>query len=247
MRNKLEFDHKFIENLFPIWENSQIGLHKVKRWGNYYNDGIAKKNMWKQSSLQHSFSFILSIDVFVLHIQPYIIKVTGRKLDEAIMLRSAGTHDLPEGYNEIDVSAVIKTDIDDLAEFLAFKKRFQVFPFEIYKQLEYSYLMQFALKNPDCFPKEAREVMINIQNNHYFEAMTKNAFEKFEYLFFPAKAKRDKKHPYLLLYVLRRQIGNYREYAEKLPGFREILFTYEFQDWAEKYLEGNKHIPDPIF
>lgn len=234
--------NSILEKFFPIWKNAQYDLHSISRWSDYLNDGIGK-NMIRQSTLQHTLSVSLFGDKCTLLLSPYVKKFSGKELDESLMQRALKIHDLAEGLTEKgDIVAPKKTDKDDLAEYLAFKEHFSGMRKDIYEKYEYAFLLQFASKNPGCFPWEARELMEKISTFHYFETLAFQAIEKFEYLFYPIWM--EKRHPYLLAWVMRNHLPTYQKLAPMLPGFREEIFTHSLEKWMNNYLEEHKHIPE---
>lgn len=230
-----------LDSFLPIWVNSQYKLHKVIRWSDYVEDGIGK-NMVKQSTLQHSFSFSIFSSIAVMLLQPHMRNSLRSNLDEALLHKVFEIHDLGEGLTKNgDVIAPKKTASDDLKEYIAFKEHFSNISKRVFEQLEYAFLLQFALENSNRFPMHARLVMDKIYKVNYYEALTFKALERFEYLFYPLWMK--DKHSYLLTWVIRKQLPYYKDYAEKLPGFRQELFTYSLEAWMNNFLKQNKDVP----
>lgn len=233
-----------LEEFLPLWIDSQYKLHKVIRWSNRINDGIGKK-MILQSTLQHTISFVLFSTTSVMRLQPHIQEALGKKLDASLLKTTFETHDLGEMLTkEGDVSGPNKTYLDDLNEYLKVKELFSSMPVYVASELEYSFLVQFALSLPECFPHKAREIMSKIQKNHYYEALTFQALEKFEYLFYPLWMWKEKRHPYLLTWLIRLYLLRYREFAEKLPGFRQEIFTYSLEEWMLDFLKEHENVPE---
>ncbi len=231
-----------LDDFFPIWKNSQYKLHKVIRWSDYLEDGIGE-NMMKQSTLQHSFSFSIFADMCVLLLQPHMQNSLKKDLNEALLHRAFTLHDLAEGLTKNgDIIASKKTYADDLEEYIAFKEHFSKIRKNVFSKLEYAFLLQFAQDNPNCFPEKARLIMSKIYDVHYYEVIAFKALERFEYLFYPIWMQ--EKHPYLLTWVIRRNLPKYQEYAQRLPGFREELFTFSLEEWMQDFLKQNSNVPN---
>ncbi|MFA4975377.1 MAG: hypothetical protein WC839_02900 [Candidatus Paceibacterota bacterium] len=239
------FNSSIIGKFMPIWISSQEDLSKVIRWADRLNDGIGKR-MIRQTTLKHQHSFALFCSASIICLQPHIEMAFRKKLDANLLKDAVEMHDLGEGLTlKGDIPAPCKTDLDDLNEYLAVEKLYSDMPKIVWNELGYAFLLQFAIKNPSCFPERARILMEKIKKDHYYEALTFQALEKFEYLFYPKWML--KRHPYLLVWVMRGNLKKYREFAEKLPGFRQEIFTPSLEDWMLNFLEENKNVPeDPI-
>lgn len=229
--------------LYRLWESSQ-NLENVFRWSEYYEDGI-DKGMKKQSVLSHEHTFSVFAGTAARLLNPYVFKKTGKHLDLLLLETSFKFHDHGEGLLGRDIIAPKKTSQDDLKEYLSFMEHIGDFPSFIKKEYEYAFLLQFALENPFCFPNDARCLMEDINSFHFFEALTFRALEKFEYLIFPMK--NEKKHKYLLTWVIRKQLHMFKEFSEELPGFRDVLFTVEVEEMLLQYLKKNENVPELIF
>jgi len=225
--------HKdLILELFPIWKLSQIDLSKTIRWKEHLK---GNPEMRRQSVLDHTLSFSIVSTIALMLMQPY------KKLNEALLQKAFLIHDLPEGILRRDINAQKKQDEDDRDEFLAFEDKFRHLPDDAYIELRKAYLLQFARRNPDCFPEHARAVMEDIVEKNFYEAVAFEALEKWEYIFYALETSQDQTHPYLFTKVLCDNLPQLQEYAEILPGFREAVFTHEFEGYIKKYLEVNRH------
>ncbi len=225
-----------------MWEKSQFDLHEVIRWKKYLSDGVATEKMVPQSTLQHTLSFSLFSNMAVMLLSPHVEQSSGKPLDEALLQRTFNIHDLGEGLIKRDVLAHEKTAHHDLEEYLAFLENISSLPSQVQQKMKYAFLLQFAIDNPEEFPKDAREMMDEIRDKHYYEMLTFKALERFEYLFYPIWM--EKNHPHLLTWVIRNQLPSYQEFTNMLPGFRQEIFTHSIEKWMYEYLDAHKDLPD---
>ena len=236
----MNFENNFIGTFFQIWISSQVDLNKVKRWKPYYKDGIGKR-MRRQNVLQHTHSFSLFAGTVAQMLNPFIFSKTGRYLDLLLLEYAFKWHDHPEGLKGRDIAAPKKRDEDDVEEYSIFMEHIKDLPESVKDEYEYAFLLQFALCGNKLFPDNAQELMKDILDNFYYEALTFSALEKFEYLFYPIEM--EKQHKHLLTWVLSRQIPGYHGFVKTLPGFREILFTESLEEQLLDYLKENESVP----
>ena len=130
-----------------------------------------------------------------------------------------------------------------MEEYLLFVKYYSHFSKDIYEIKEYAYLLQYALKENDLFPQDARVVMNNIVKNHLIEAMVFEVLESWEYIFYAYESFIYQGDDYILTQVLRRQMPSLQKYALVIRGFREEIFTKEFEKWAQDFIDAHPHIP----
>jgi len=220
----------------PI-EKNVINLNKIKRWGGFSFHNKDIPGLETQSVMEHVSTIIRLIDVVIILIDPYIRTYKHKFLDKILLLRSFEVHDDGKALLKRDIIAPKKTEKDNLNEYIAYIQYLKKLPLIIQDKYEYAFLLQFALKNPVCFPNKAREIMKRIRKIHYFEALTFEAVEKFEYLFYPLKIKNFDGD--ILANVIRRQLPFYQKYIENnlLPGFREKIFTEKVESWVIEYLK----------
>jgi len=232
----------FIGEFFPIWKSAQTDLVKVERWTPYLKDGIGKKDMRRQSTLQHTHSFSLFAGTAAKMMAPYLFQQSyGHQLDLLLLEYAFKWHDHAEGLKGRDIITPNKRDEDDVVEYIIFMKHIKKLPKVIREEYKLSFLLQFALNDNKLFDPEAQDVIDFILLNLHDEAVVFSALEKFEYLFYPIEMQ--KKHKYLLTWVIRRQISSYQKFAKILPGFREILFTESLEEQLLDYLKENKDTP----
>ncbi len=223
--------------LFPLWYSLQTDLFEIKRWSRYVE---RNENLRVQSVLHHQYSVISVVDVVLPVLKKYI-----PDLDELLVLRAYLIHDQPEGFSKrkFDCLSTQKTQEKDLEEYLLFVKYYSHFSKDIYEIKEYAYLLQYALKENDLFPQDARVVMNNIVKNHIIEAMVFEVLESWEYIFYAYESFIYQGDDYILTQVLRRQMPSLQKYALVIRGFREEIFTKEFEKWAQDFIDAHPHIP----
>ena len=175
------------------------------------------------------------VDVAVTLMNPHLKKRGVAPLDTMLIQRCCMLHDHGEGLTGRDVLDHKKSDKTDLEEYLSFMDHIKDLPLIIQQQYEHAFLVQFALSNSPIFPEKAREVMRNILYYNYFEALTFKACERFEYIFYAVEM--ETALPDILTQVIQAQLPHYQIYAQKLPGFREILFTEDVEKWMQECME----------
>ncbi len=220
-----------VETLLPVWNMSQNELSDVIRWGPY-----VEKNpkVWKQSTLQHTLSFSIVANVCVKLLKKHV------KLDESLIQTAFMIHDLGEGLTRRDITADNKKDEDDLEEYEAFKKAFDFLPEQIFTQYQKAFLLQFAWKNPECFPYAEKILMGQLNANFQNEVLTFRALESWEYIFYPLEMYKQGVDDGLLVRVLERQLPVLKFMALTLPGFRAEIFTYEFEKLMSNHVKDNR-------
>lgn len=236
----MNLDNSFINVFFPIWKSSQIDLGGVIRWTPYLTDGNGKK-MRKQSTLEHTHSFSLFAGTVAQMLNPFVFKETKRYLDLLLLEYAFKWHDHSEGLKGRDIVSPNKTDKDDVEEYSIFMEHIKDLPDFIKDEYEYAFLLQFALNSNKLFPDNAQEIIKDILDNFYYEALTFTALEKIEYLFYPLEMQEQHKH--LLTWVIRRQLPGYQGFVKTLPGFREVIFTEGLEEQLLDYLKENENVP----
>lgn len=230
--------NSLIEKLFPQWRSFQTDLHKVIRWGKYLKQG---RKMRRQSTMAHTVSVTFAVSASLILLKKY-----NPFLDQALLLRAFNIHDFSEGTLKKDVMAHHKTDQHDVDEYNAFVVKFSHYCQPLFPEFKKAFLLQFAEKNSIKFPLEAQEVMTELQKTNSLECMLFPALESWEYIFYAWECEIGKNHNNLLTWVLRRQLPRQQEYAKKIPGWREEIFTHEFENWVLNYLNEHKHVPEQV-
>lgn len=224
-----------IEQFMPIWQTSPL-LGEVMRWGK----GFHKNNKNElQSTLEHINQFCQFVDVALIMLNPFFISEKYCTLDTGLILRCARYHDNPEGLLRRDIPNPQKRSHDDAEEYEAFMESISCLSENVAEKLEYAFLLQFALGETFYFPEKAKKIMQEIKNKRYDEAFVFKSLEKFEYLFFPIS--KIGENPELLSQVIQEHIFDYRNYAEKIPGFREKIFTKELESWMLDYIYPHQY------
>ena len=226
--------NSLIEKLYPMWLSSQTDLNEVIRW----EKSLANNpGMRRQSTMAHVVSVSLVVSIALI-----ILKKYNSKLDDALVQRAYTLHDLPEGFSQkkSDTSAVDKTTNDDLEEYFLFEKNFSHLPREIYFELKKAYLLQYAEENSKIFPEEARVIMDYLSSERRCEVLIFGALQCWEYFFYAFEVKETCSNRELFFSVLKYNIPKLKKYSQLIRGFREEIFTENFEKYARCYLK--RHI-----
>ncbi|HEU0085498.1 MAG TPA: hypothetical protein VFQ59_00895 [Candidatus Paceibacterota bacterium] len=216
-------------DFLPIWEDGM--KLRCRRWGMV----IDGENDGTQMIIEHIVQFNQFVDVALSLLAPYFRRECI-SLDEKLIMSCALYHD--NGEIGGDVMEPKKTDEDDLKEYLSFERSIQNLPQRIQNEKEKSFFLQFALKeDTSIFPFYTQGIIQELRTNKAVEAQVFKSLEKFEYLYYPYFV-RDR-DPDLLPLVISRHMPSYQRYAEKIPGYREVLFTEQLEAWMNSVLAEN--------
>lgn len=208
------------QSLEGCWRDVQSEMQKVTRWDSVRKDW---PNLRLQNDLQHTYGMEGLTIRLLCQLRE---KFPELKLDETLVLTSVHVHDQGEMRLQSDIPYSLKTDERDLEEYLAYEKHLICETPATAKFLRRAFLLQFALKNPKCFPDDARELMKDLAANNKNEAHVFDCIERIDYMLF-ANESWDKDIPYVLVRVLRNQFEKFEELAGKFPPFKELLWEQE--------------------
>jgi hypothetical protein len=225
------------EDLVRIWRSGQILLPNIIRWSKYV-DNRQYGSVRSQNTLQHTHALVTLGSI--------MIPVLAAGLDEVLLLKALHFHDEGEGLVGFDTLYIDKSELGDLKEYLAFRQNYCQLPARILERLETAFLLQFASKNPECFPPKARSIMTQLQHDKTMEILAFEAIERFDYYLYAVEQFVDHDNIAILLQTLRNQIDRLDGLAQILPGFanfwnptvqqscRELLSYYSSEFLEEK-------------
>lgn len=150
-------------------------------------------------------------------------------LDEALVNDCCVIHDQAEGLLGVDVADPKKTHQNDLDEYEAFKELYGHVDRIVWESKQRSFLLQFCLKNPECFDTEARAVMTELAKTKRNEALFFRGMEMLDYLYYAYENGALGKVPDILKEVSANQVANLDRIAEELPGFSAVVWTPEIR------------------
>ena len=234
------FKNTLIARVYPLWLSVQTEMSQIFRWEPYVK---ADKKLRKQSTLHHAFSICL-----VVMVVAFKLKKHYKALDTELLKDAFTLHDIPEGMlkKKFDVVNADKNQSHDLTEYLIFKKNFEKLDKDVFEHMHTAYLLQYAHK-PDkdlgMFPREALNTIHRLRKTHDYEVKLFRALEQWEYIFYAYEAYVKNKNVFLLTNVLREQVPHLQKYAHELLGFREEIFTDEFEKECLEFIEANKDLP----
>jgi len=227
-----------LDSLLTVWGNAQTLPLKVTRWGRYVD---ADDRLRRQTNLQHCFSVVLLATIVLPRLRSHIDLIDG-KLDESLVLRAFILHEEGEALLGRDVIWQDKAHIKDLEEYTAFIEQYKALsPFDL-KKCQEAFLLQFARKNPECFPVEARCIMRRLFKKSYFEALAFEAIETVDYLLYALECHDDHTDEVVLAHVLRNQIPRLDEFAVLLPGFKVEVWTKKLRKYCREKLKQFSHV-----
>lgn len=218
--------------LLKIWTDTQIGLGEVVRFGTHVEDDSTLR---KQTTLEHKISVLVIVTLLLPRFRNYIV------LDESLVIRGFTVHDVGEGILKRDIVWINKSDEKDLEEYLAFSDHTKHLEGIEYEESQRAFLLQFASKNPPCFPAHAQRTMAKLWDENKYEVLVFAALEAYDYLFYGFEDLEKTGRAVLLTRILRNQISRLNEFATQIPGFRTI-WTEELQNWCEMFVAKNRGV-----
>lgn len=218
---------------YGLWRRLQDGQEKIIRFGSYHKR--FKNQIRKQNGHEHQCSVMFLFYYFLIQIRPYV------KLDELLLTRCANIHDVPEGISGIDTPAPTKKDEDDLGEYIIFRRLYKPLGRKVWIEMQRAFLLQFALKNPSCFPAEARRVMKESQEKNYYEALFFDGVQRMDYLYYAYECYQECGISILMREVTQNQFHILEDIAYKLPGFSQIVWTPKVRRYFKTFISGGKN------
>lgn len=223
------------ESFLGVWLNSQTRMRHL-RWKRFQKIGAREQNC-----LQHAYSIGILGKIVVDLLKKYL-----PILDEVLIALALAVHDLGEGELGNDVHWADKTDKRDAAEYEAFCRRYQYLSADILLFYKRAFLLQFCLKNPECFPPEAREIMAELAKTRRNEALVFMATEYLDYFLYVLEQHLLRGLTEPLADIVRVNTKEMDYLAEHLPGFREEIWTDKVRQTLQEFLEENKDKKDKV-
>lgn len=225
-----------LRHFVQSWKAPQINLPEVIRWKKYLKQsGWRRFFAWapairKQNSLQHSHSITILGALIVAQLEMQY------EIDFGLLMTALTIHDVGEGELGMDTLYIDKKDELDLEEYLAFMNCYKNnSPREI-EYLQRAFLLQFALKNPEIFPEDARRIMTELATNNQKEALLFDIIERWDYFLFATEQYLERKNERILIQTLRHQKPHLDRLAKEIPGFGSYIWVEELSESIAKIL-----------
>lgn len=218
--------------LIEAWKTPQVGLDEVPRWKKYIDKG---EGVRRQNSLQHSLSITILVAIMRARLRIYL-----PFLDWLLVTTAVAIHDVGEGIIKKDTHYIDKTLEGDLAEYLAFRRHYEPLGNGVFSPLHRAFLLQFARKNPEIFPDDARQIMGDLAREHLMEAFMFDAIERWDYLLYAFEQYHERGNKKILVQVLRNNIAAIQDISRNLEGFSTEIWTPELDLWTKNFLRAHE-------
>jgi hypothetical protein len=218
--------------LLEAWKTPQVGLDEVSRWSKYIDKD---QGVRRQNSLQHSLSITILVPMMKARMrldQPF--------LDWLLVMTALSVHDVGEGIIKKDTHYIDKTVEGDLAEYRAFRQRYEPLGDTLFDPLHRAFLLQFARKNPEIFPEDARQIMAGLAKDCFLEALMFDAIERWDYTLYALEQYHERGNEKVLVQVLRNNIAAIDYLIKNLLGFGANIWTREFDLWVKDFLRAHE-------
>ncbi len=215
-----------------VWHRIQSEQDKIVRFSGH-TKRFGHRIRW-QNGYEHQCSVTVLCTEFLIRLRPYVT------LDELLVTRCFLLHDIPEGLLQRDILAPLKKKKDDVDEYLAFKKLFQLLGTMVWSELERAFLLQFALDDNNLFPSEALAVMADLRKNRRNEALAFDGIQSMDYIYYAEECCDRGDVSVVLEEVVTNQWEKMNRIATLLPGFPDVVWTPERRKYFSKYLPGAK-------
>lgn len=225
----LPLQHPFLISVLDVWRSGQISLQKVMRWSQYVE--ADPRSVRHQDSLQHSYALMLLGFIVCDRLSRY-----GPVLDGLLIQRALLIHDHGEGELGSDTLYIDKSEAGDLNEYLAFVERYSSLPPSDFREFHRAFLLQFALKCPASFPREAKEEMQRLVRRNRDDCLAFEAIERFDYVLYAWEQERHLDNARILVQVLRNQMPHLDRLAEELIGFGTEIWTPAIREYFREFL-----------
>lgn len=229
------------------WLKAQTSLYHL-RWSQYQDlygvpvsasgvplisgDGVTKGR--ETNCLEHSFSMVM----LGMMVAPLVGMYLRRPLDKALLYTCLQSHDLGEGVLKSDVLFQDKTKQRDVNEYLAFCEGYKEMRPDVLREYKRAFLLQFALGDTSAFPEEAQEIMAELERTRYYEAQLFTGLEHYDYLLYALEQYQARRLLVPLSRVIFLSTPYLDEVADKLPGFRKIIWTDEKRIEMQEFLRS---------
>jgi len=217
---------------FFVWRRLQHGQEKIERFNKYFPR--FGHLIHHQTGHEHQCSVTFSVDYWMILMRPYV------RLDELLLSRDFRSHDISEGITGEDKPGVTKTDKDDRREYLVFEKLMKPLGNEYWKEAQRAFLLQFCLKNPECFPEDARVVMADLAAGNREEALFREGIQEFDYFYSAYEFWVESGVHEILYDVARHYMESLDAIAAELNGFKEVVWTPERRAFFVEFIKSVK-------
>lgn len=215
--------------IIDVWRSGQVQLPKVIRWSRFSKRA---EPIREQNCLQHSYSLTVLVNIIIVKLSSFIA------LDESLLQRAALVHDHGEGELQSDVPYTQKTNEDDIHEYEAFCRRYGVLDRRSFEHFHRAFLLQFVAK-PEAvakLPKDAREIIGDLAQTRADEALLFSALERWDYVLYAIEQHQHLGNEFILAEVLGNQMPELDEYARRIPGFSQEIWTPGIRAWCVRFL-----------
>jgi len=219
---------------YYVWRRLQHGQEKIERFSKFFPQ--FGHQMRHQTGHEHRCSVGFLFDHFMILMRPHI------KLDEALLIRCINHHDEPEGILGVDTPAPEKKDLNDLREYIAYEDLCSPLPESVWKELQRAYLLQHCLKNPECFPSDAREVMAGLKESYRNEALFFQGVQDFDYFYSGYESYVEGGVTDVLLDVAKNHLAILDEISSELPGFSQVVWTPKRRSFFKQFFERHSKV-----
>ncbi|MFA6432768.1 MAG: hypothetical protein WCV82_03085 [Candidatus Paceibacterota bacterium] len=213
---------------YRTWRRLQHGQEKITRFNRYLD--VFGHKMRHQNGDQHRASVCFLFTDAMIRMSEYC------ELDQLLLTRCINHHDEPEGITGIDTPCIHKTDNDDLVEYLVFACLYEQQGPLVWKEMQRSFLLQFCLTNPACFPDDARQVMADLARTRRHEALFFEGVQRVDYLYYAYECFAEHGIVRILHEVANNQLDRLDTIADQLPGFRQVVWTAERSDFLNRFV-----------
>lgn len=220
-----------LQPAFAVWLKLQSGPEMIIRFGDYVNNPAFGARIRHQNGHEHCCSVGFLSDFYLIKIRKIC------QLDEALIGRCFRVHDIPEGIIELDVAAPIKTDQDDLREYLTFESLMKPLGSQMWAEQQKAFLLQFCLKNPACFPKDARKIMSKLARTKKNEALFFDGVQRLDYVFYAYECHANHDATMVLEEVLGDQFPKLENIRKQFPEFGKVAWTAQKRKFFSQFLK----------
>ncbi len=215
---------------YIVWLKLQKGQEKILRFAKHRKE--FREQIRAQNGHEHCVSVNHLATETMIRMRRY-----GALLDELILTRAWELHDKSEGILGYEVIAPNKKDEDDLREYLAFERVYKKLGKRVWPEYQRCFLLQFALKNPSCFPQEARDVMADLARRYRNEALFFQGVQYVDYLFYAYECFREYGICEVIEDITRNSFVHIDAISSELIGFDKVLWTPRRRKYFAQFLK----------
>lgn len=191
------------QDVLDRWVEPQNKMAEIVRWKVYSHSNPAA--IRAQNNLAHTYGITQLARQFCGWMKYSCWAPQYPSFDGLLLLSAITHHDEGEGYTKVDHPKFKKRDEHDLAEYLAMCKVWKDLPEYVRRFEKESFLLQFCIKCPSCFPFEAQEVMQNLQRSKRNEALAFACLECYDYILYAIEQYQRLNNEMIMVQILRDQ------------------------------------------